>query len=700
MMVYRNESSYPEFVRLLKRNWGADTTGMREDTVTPGELLGAIKSQSAMVQQLVEELASFMGKSQDFSLSVPMSIVLDGSRQGDTIDGVPDDECGEGYTSLLVNNIGSTYDATTGIVSNGHAAIFKGVVSFDTVCMENLVLPGKPDISHAVAIAFQLPASGWGAGCTVLDYYNGEDPDPLAAGVTVYDPNNLFPRYITNAKGKAVWNPAGGPTGLVSPTFDSTAHWVAVECEESDPPSTSSGYTAGCGIDITGLAISVNRSQIITSTSGGPIIAGPGTCDLDLNVGCGLIVSGGVLQVDSTDLVGDGLKLTTTSDCQIEISYGCGLKIDPTTKQLMVRADKLVGDGLVTDSYSSCALGVNYGCGLTLNAGKIEFDPTKVAGTGLTANTAGGYCKLDVVPGTIGTASHIMFKLKYDLSAGVIGTASATVEDFWDGNDPGTSVIVYDYHRDTTGYGPFIQAKGPRTGVREGAVGMATWDNDDAEYKVVTCQTLAKKILFELDSDMTSLYQASCKITDYYDGQNPGTNLSTIFDEAHLFRRALTSATGYAILDDKVYGSAGYDGKYLIIECNQMASAFEGRTTATYQCTTTDMMTNTDIKFTQVMSKAPHSQVPPVDQYGNISCRNMFDRFINIAGKACHCVWNESREAYDLVEVKNTELISVTGNFTVNTGTKSLTWDAIELCVPVPTISSASYTGVDCTSTP
>ena len=680
-MVFRNESSYPEYVRLLKRNWGADTTGLRPETVTAAELLKSVDSQSAMIQQLVEELASFMGKSQDFSLTVPMTIILDGSRQGDTPDGVPDEDCGDGYATLLVQNISSEYDTDTGIVSNGHALIVKGVAAFETICAADLHIPGVDfsDLAHAKAIAFQLPIAGWGAGCEVLDYYDGDDPDPTSAGVEVYDPYALFPSYISEAKGKAVWNPDGS-------IAHTGPHWVAVECEESQTAGTGSSYTDGCGIDITGSKISINASQIAAFG-----LSPVGTCSLAVNYGCGLLIdAGSALAVDPDDLAGPGLKVTTSSDCQIEADIDCGLRfVNTTSGALQVKSEDLAGRGLTNGTETDCALDVDNGCGLMFDGdGKLAFNPHEVAGDGLTPSTASGACTLSVARAA--TASHIMFYLNADLSAGPIGTAAATIFEFWDGADPGTGAVVYDYHRDTTGYGPFIQAKGPKLNVREGAVGMAVWDDLDNHYKIVTCQTLAKTILFELTGSMPGTFEVPAEVTDYYDGQNPGTDLNYIFDKAELFRRGLVGATGYAILDDKeLTADAGRDADYIIIECNQQASLIRGAAGGDAQCEATGSF---NLTLSATMSKAPHGQPPTASPVPVVNTMGELVKTTNevIAG------WNEEQERYELIEIKNTEEQAAVYALDTDEEEMEITYNTALICVPVISISSGALGGVDC----
>jgi len=218
--VFTSTASNPSFTRMLRRRWGADLKGLKPDTVTSKELFGIVEQQAALVQQLVEELASFMGTSSTFTQYAPQIIsyspsTIERSADG-TVPGGPGQDktsttststvkCREGnIATLTVENPDSEWDEEKDEIRGGMSGKFDGVASFDVICANAIY------VDHiATHIAFQLPLTGFGPeeNATVLDYYDGFDPDPESLGVSVLDPYNLFVDHIPFAKGKAVWDP-------------------------------------------------------------------------------------------------------------------------------------------------------------------------------------------------------------------------------------------------------------------------------------------------------------------------------------------------------------------------------------------------------------------------------------------------------------------------------------------------------------
>ena len=166
---------------------------------------------------------------------------------------------------------------------------------------------------------------------------------------------------------------------------------------------------AGCGLQASGTDCEL---EVKASDLAGDGLSVSGTCELNVNAGCGLVInaSNGV-EVAPSDLAGGGL--TTGVDCELDVNTGCGLQIDSsgvleivpdqfagcglqasgTDCELEVKASDLAGGGL--SASGTCELNVNAGCGLQIDAsGQLEIKASDLAGNGLTASATG--CGLEI----------------------------------------------------------------------------------------------------------------------------------------------------------------------------------------------------------------------------------------------------------------------------------------------------------------
>lgn len=148
-------------------------------------------------------------------------------------------------------------------------------------------------------------------------------------------------------------------------------------------------YTAGCGIDATELeagTIELDVDQLY-----GPGLEPGETCNLTLNLGCGLKFATPdgdftAVMIDPSEMIagsatsGGGLKPYNSEDpddCRVTVFAGCGLGFGTPAGgyvPLVVDVDTLAGDGLGTlTTGDNCKLKVNVGCGL-----EIVTDAVKV----------------------------------------------------------------------------------------------------------------------------------------------------------------------------------------------------------------------------------------------------------------------------------------------------------------------------------
>lgn len=104
---------------------------------------------------------------------------------------------------------------------------------------------------------------------------------------------------------------------------------------------------------------------------------------------------------------------------------------------------------------------------------------------------------------------------------------------------------------------------------KNGADGLAAWNNADERWELVECESQAGEIAFALTSDMTGSgsLSASATVTSSWgtqqDNQGPGSSL-TVHDPDGLFPRAITGAKGIAVYD------AAAD-EYIVVQCQQEA---------------------------------------------------------------------------------------------------------------------------------
>lgn len=192
-------------------------------------------------------------------------------------------------------------------------------------------------------------------------------------------------------------------------------------------------FTGGCGISIVMGEISVDRADLIAADGG--LEVGAGACDIKvkagdgigvgasgvtLALGCGLQIDTGLVRVNRTELIGDGLE-NGAGTCDIKVkagdgisvgvtgvsvSAGCGLTI--SAGQVLVNRADLTGDGLENGSgtcdlkvktgdgitISGGAVAVSAGCGLTTSAGQVLVNRADLIGNGLTAGS--GTCDLAI----------------------------------------------------------------------------------------------------------------------------------------------------------------------------------------------------------------------------------------------------------------------------------------------------------------
>lgn len=164
-------------------------------------------------------------------------------------------------------------------------------------------------------------------------------------------------------------------------------------------------YTAGCGIDITAYAVSVDTTDLI----GDGLVAGA-DCLIEVNPGCGLEIATGAVQVKIADLMGDGLEAGATG-CLIDVKTGCGIEI--ATGAVAVKRADLLGVGLKAGA-SGCLIAVDYDCGLTVSGNALIVDNAALQGSGLAAT---GTCALQVATGcglVFGTPSGGITPLEVD----------------------------------------------------------------------------------------------------------------------------------------------------------------------------------------------------------------------------------------------------------------------------------------------
>jgi len=159
-------------------------------------------------------------------------------------------------------------------------------------------------------------------------------------------------------------------------------------------------------------------------------------------------------------------------------------------------------------------------------------------------------------------AEMIAFVATEDMNEAVASRMAVTVERFWNGKDPGSTVNVWDEE------GLFYYAM-------EGAKGVARWDDKQDRYVVIECQTKAGYVLFTTTADRSTppvLEEIAATIVDYggtqQDVQDPAAESFKVWFRDGQFPYALSGADGVARFDATI-------GKYYVEVCNQRSTFVE-----------------------------------------------------------------------------------------------------------------------------
>lgn len=162
------------------------------------------------------------------------------------------------------------------------------------------------------------------------------------------------------------------------------------------------------------------------------------------------------------------------------------------------------------------------------------------------------------------TGSDVTEPVRFELTATLsLGGSAAAKIVTWDGAAyvAGDVITVRD----------FTASPGTWRG-KSGYRGWAQLKNDRGDYEIIWMERLARYIEFALTENMgaTTAHAANASITgsdgDYWDGKNPdaGTPDVVVYDDRHLFDRALNGAKGLAVWDE-------IEDHYQIVECETKA---------------------------------------------------------------------------------------------------------------------------------
>ena len=146
---------------------------------------------------------------------------------------------------------------------------------------------------------------------------------------------------------------------------------------------------AGCGLAASGTCTLDVNPVALAGDGLGTNTAG-GACELKVNAGCGILITGDAVEFDVATVAGDGLSVS--GSCTMNVTAGCGLQIN-AAGGVEVNPGAIAGGGLTTGT--DCELAVDTGCGLQVAAsGVLEIVPAQFAGCGLQAS--GTDCELEV----------------------------------------------------------------------------------------------------------------------------------------------------------------------------------------------------------------------------------------------------------------------------------------------------------------
>jgi len=254
----------------------------------------------------------------------------------------------------------------------------------------------------------------------VSEYLKPKKTEPsvivaLNAAPTAWD-NDAFENGCESVSGEVIAS-CGGAEHLIGETVDviftrvrglrpvvESGDWVgAVQVNgEADPKrfTVTTDYTTidpGCGLQITEEGLLEVDTEALAGKglkAAEPASEEEGTCELEVEIACGLKFIDNEIWVDNKAIKGPGL--VEYESCGLQVNPGCGIRIDDENDEAVaVDAADLAGNGLKADE-EGCLLHIDYGCGLRIEEEKLEFYNMETAGPGL---KAGSGCELEVNPG-------------------------------------------------------------------------------------------------------------------------------------------------------------------------------------------------------------------------------------------------------------------------------------------------------------
>jgi hypothetical protein len=172
--------------------------------------------------------------------------------------------------------------------------------------------------------------------------------------------------------------------------------------------------------------------------------------------------------------------------------------------------------------------------------------------------------------------------------------------------------------------------------------GIATWDETNQKYWIISCTVKARRINFTLTAPMSGNVSNAATVNSYADGYNPGAT-ADVYDVAELFGRALAMANGVATWNEE-------SGYYEVIECDQLAILIQGTLAS-------DLTGGSgSVTFGSVLSPTPFGQAPTDT---TLSVDNPFG-FYAKSGAACLVVPDSAGTGWVLAFVAPVEVDVVT----------------------------------------
>lgn len=184
---------------------------------------------------------------------------------------------------------------------------------------------------------------------------------------------------------------------------------------------------------------------------------------------------------------------------------------------------------------------------------------------------------------------------------------------------------------------------------RKGYQGWAVRMRDSDHFEIIFLEGPARFIQFKLMGKLDT-HEQYAKIT-YFWGAAPnhrdpslGDSIIKVYDRGKLFKRALTDAVGFAVYDETDLDGAGPLGKYIVTQCNQMAILLEA--TLPKMCSGESAIAG--VTGFQAITHAPFGQKPT-----SINILENVHGLANPAGSRATLQWNESRETWEVLQVKH-----------------------------------------------